>query len=188
MAVYRRGKEIPNIERKGRSVAELYRRGGLVFKKIKDWLSLTPRFARISPGGANCRVMVNASTPWKILQTEYPWHDGTGEILKVEYTGNAGESEIILRTSQNTSGFREIEIPVYTERGRLLGRLTVSQSDIDSTNAYDRAYSNGYNLYSGEVFLEVKPEHLSLAESPAGSSQMQITTNPTTNWGIEISH
>jgi phage tail P2-like protein len=158
-------------------------------------LSIIPNPIILSRGGVMKKTTVVADVEWIIDHTEYEWDDGSGDIIRLEFTGVSGESEIKVTSDPYTprnrayaSGYsqsygvpanRKKIIDIKTAGGLFYGTLTVWQRS-RWFNAYSRAYSRAYNIYSGS-YVRLDTESVFLPQIDP-SAQIQINSN--TNWHI----
>ncbi|MDR3134252.1 MAG: phage tail protein [Prevotellaceae bacterium] len=157
-------------------------------------LVIIPNPIILSRGGTMKTAMAVADMAWTIDQTVYDWGDGSGDKIRLEFTGVAGYSEIKVSSdpynardrAYSTAYSRAYGIPenrtatieIKTTTGQLYGRLTVLQRS-KWFNAYSRAYSRAYNTYP---MLNVSPDEVWLPQVDP-NAQMDVTSN--TNWLIE---
>ena len=167
------------------------------------YLSLAPNPVTLAANGARQIVTANANVAWFFEKATYNWPDGSGDTLTLQFTGNAGASEIIIKSDyylkKNPSvraygpaysdayslpgnDARVIQIPIFSAIGKGLGTLTVIQRP-GFNNAYGRAYSNAYNVFEHKPFITVTPSEILLPSDPEQSQRINIESNR--NWIIE---
>lgn len=106
-------------------------------------LEVLPNPVILRKSGTVERVRVASSVPWTIEQRRYGWNDGNGDAVTLEFTGEAGVTELCIGSDPNTTATREMEIELKTTGGRLLGTLILRQ--LLNWNSYSRAYGYAYN-------------------------------------------
>ena len=167
------------------------------------FLSLSPNPVLLTANGAARSVEVNSNVDWTLERTVYEWPDGSGNKLPLEFTGHAGHGEIIVKSdyyikenpkvraynsayseaySLPGSDERIMDIPIFSLSGKCLGILTVTQN-CGFHNAYSRAYSNAYNVFNHEAYINVSPKDIWLPADPVEDVQIIVESNST--WTIE---
>lgn len=112
-------------------------------------LEARPNPLILDPAGTRDAVSVTSSVPWRIEQSRCEWTDGTGDAVTLEFTGEAGNTEILITSDPNTKAKREMTIEIKTTTGRVLGTLNIVQ--LLHWNAYGQAYSNDYNTFTDNI-------------------------------------
>lgn len=169
-----------------------------------EFLSLNPNPVNLNPNGTRQTIAAFSNVPWVIDKREYEWRDGTGGKLTLEFTGEAGHSEIVVTSDYyarpevpperayspaysaayrfpEDSDNRVMDIKVHSENGRLLGVLRIIQRP-GNNNAYGRAYSNAYNLFNHDPFIEID---VPIIQLPADGEAVQVYVKTNTDWKIE---
>lgn len=167
------------------------------------FLSLYPNPVRLTANGTARTVTVDSNVDWMLERTVYEWPDDSGNKLTLEFNGHAGHGEIVVKSDYHIkenpkvraynaafsdayslpgSDERTIDIPIFSISGKCLGILSISQS-CGFHNAYSRAYSNAYNIFNHEAYINVSPTDIWLPADPA--EDVLITVESNTTWIIE---
>lgn len=169
------------------------------------YLSLTPNPVMLDGTGAAKKVAIHSNIEWNTDRRVFDWADETGGKLTLDFTGEAGHSELIVSSDYYTkpeqppqrsfspeyseayrfpdwTDNRTMEIIIYAANGKRIGVLTVTQRP-GNNNAYSRAYSNAYNLFSHAPYIRVDVEGIWLPDDPDQAVQINIESN--TDWRIE---
>jgi P2-related tail formation protein len=144
-------------------------------------MSISPNPLALNASGQSKPVQISVSADWMLESDTVDWGDGSGALLHFTFTGKAGDSVIIVTSDANHTGDREITIPIKAMDGRVLGTFKIMQLLVWN-NAYSHAYSNAYNTYDAEPYVEVPTKTIFFPQTPEKEEQIDVLSN--TDWII----
>lgn len=142
-------------------------------------LSISPNPIVIDPSGAKKSTSITVNIDWMIEQSEYDWSDGTGDKVRLTFTGASGTSQITVESDEGRGVVREMDIPVKSVDGRFLGNLTIRQQI--QWKAYSRGYSEGYSRVSGP-FIALSTDKINFPPPAPDDEDVGVVSN--VDWAI----